>query len=100
MFNDRFQEKDAQVLGISCDSQHAHRVFSNSLGNIPYPLISDFHPHGEMSKSYDLWNEERGTSNRAVVIVDKEGAVRFREVYAPPALPDPAHILAEVEKLG
>ena len=96
----QFEEKGAQVLGISCDSQHSHRVYSNSLGNIPYPLISDFHPHGEMSKSYGLWNEERGTSNRAVVIVDKEGVVRFRKEYAPGTIPNPPDILAELEKLG
>ena len=88
------------MLGISCDSQHAHRTYSNGLGNIPYPLVSDFHPHGEMSKAYELWNEDRGTSNRAVLIVDREGIIRYRHEYAPPTLPNPADILAEVEKLG
>ena len=53
-----------------------------------------------MSKSYGLWNEERGTSNRAVVIVDKEGVVRFRKEYASGTIPNPPDILAELEKLG
>ncbi len=75
-------------------------MYSNSLGNVPYPLVADFHPHGEMVKSYGLWNEERGVSRRAVVIVDKEGIVRYRHEYQAPALPNPAEILAEVEKLG
>ena len=88
------------MLGISCDSQHSHRAYSTGLGNIPYPLLSDFHPHGQMSKAYDLWNEGRGTSNRAVVIVDKAGIVRFRHEYAPPTIPSPVDILAELEKLG
>ena len=88
------------MLGISCDSQHAHRAYSHSLGVIPYPLLADFHPHGEMVKSYGLWNESRGTPNRAVIIVDKGGIVRYRKEYAAPALPNPAEILAEVEKLG
>ena len=48
------------MLGISCDSLPAHRAFSSSLGNITYPLLSDFHPHGEMCKAYGLWNGERG----------------------------------------
>ena len=88
------------MLGISCDTQPSHRVFSNSLGNLPYPLVSDFHPKGEMSKAYGLWNADRGLSNRAVVIVDKEGIVRFRHEYTAPALPDPADILADVKTLG
>jgi alkyl hydroperoxide reductase subunit AhpC len=99
-YNGQFEEKGAQVLGISCDSHHSHRMWSNSLGNLPYPLLSDFHPHGEMCKSYALFNEERGVPIRAVVIVDKDGVVRFRKEYAPPTLPDPADILAELEKLG
>ena len=88
------------MLGISCDSQFAHRVYSTSLGNIPYPLLSDFYPHGEMSKSYGAWNENYGAPSRVVLIVDKDGIIRFRQDYPPPNLPDPADILAEVEKLG
>ena len=53
-----------------------------------------------MSKSYGLWNEERGTSNRAVIIVDKGGIVRWRKEYAAPAIPNPADILAELDRLG
>jgi alkyl hydroperoxide reductase subunit AhpC len=53
-----------------------------------------------MSKSYGLWNEDRGTSNRAVIIVGKDGIVRFRKEYAAPTIPNPVDILAEVDKLG
>ncbi len=88
------------MLGISCDSIPAHQSYSSSLGNIPYPLLSDFHPHGQMIKSYDLWNEEIGTSNRAVVVVDKDGIVRFKQEYQPLSPPNPLDVLAEVEKLS
>ena len=88
------------MLGISCDSQHSHRVYSNGLGNIPYPLLADYYPQGEMTKAYDLWNEERGTPNRSVVIVDKDGIIRYRKLYPSRDLPDPEEILAEVAKLG
>jgi alkyl hydroperoxide reductase subunit AhpC len=88
------------VLGISCDTVPAHRAWSTALGGLPYPELSDFHPKGKASQAYDLYNEERGAGNRAVIIVDKEGIIRFRETYEPGVLPDPATILAEVEKLG
>jgi peroxiredoxin len=96
----RFEENNAQVLGISCDTVPAHRAWSTALGGLPYPELSDFHPKGKASQAYDLYNEERGAGNRAVIIVDKEGIIRFRETYEPGVLPDPATILAEVEKLG
>ena len=96
----RFEEAGAQVLGISCDSQHSHRVFASSLGNLPYPLLADFHPHGKMTQAYGLFNDERGTPNRAVVVVDKGGIIRFKKEYPPGTIPDPLDILAEVKKLG
>ena len=70
------------------------------MGGLPYPELSDFHPKGEASKSYDLYNEERGASKRAVVIIDKEGIIQFREEYEPGTLPDPADIFEMVDKLN
>jgi alkyl hydroperoxide reductase subunit AhpC len=69
------------------------------MGGLPYPELSDFHPKGQATKAYDLWNEERGASNRAVLIVDKGGVVRFRETYTPGVLPDPEKILGVLDSL-
>ncbi len=69
------------------------------MGGLPYPELSDFHPKGVTTRAYGLWNEERGASNRAVIIIDKEGVVRFRETYQPGVLPDPTTIFDVVEGL-
>ena len=69
------------------------------MGNVAYPLLSDFHPKGEMTRAYDLWNEERGISKRAIIIVDKEGIIRYRNVLSQ-GLPNPADVLTELENLG
>ena len=84
---------NAQVLGISCDHIAAHRAWSTAMGGLPYPELSDWHPKGEVTQAYGLWNEERGAGTRAVLIVDKEGVVRFRETYAPGTLPEPEKVL-------
>ena len=70
------------------------------MGGLPYPELSDFHPKGETTRAYGLWNEERGASNRAGIIIDKEGVVRFRETYQPGILPNPIDIFAVVEGLN
>lgn len=70
------------------------------MGGLPYPELSDWHPKGQVTQAYGLWNEERGAGARAVLIVDREGIVRFRETYQPGILPDPQAILAELDKLG
>ncbi len=96
----RFEEKNAQVLGISCDHVNAHRAWSTAMGGLPYPELSDWHPKGKVSTAYDLWNEERGASNRAVLIVDKEGIIQFRETYVPGVLPDTGDILKVLDGLS
>lgn len=88
------------MLGISCDHLAAHRAWTTAMGGLPYPELSDWHPKGDVTKAYGLWNEERGAGTRAVIVVDKQGTVCFRQTYAPGTLPDPADILAEVQKLG
>ncbi len=62
-------------------------------------MLADFHPHGEMVKAYGLYNEANGAPRRAVLIVDKAGAVRFREEYPPGVLPAPEDILAQLDRV-
>jgi alkyl hydroperoxide reductase subunit AhpC len=74
-------------------------AFAASLGSVPYPVLADFEPKGEMSKAYGVYNDERGTSNRAVIIIDKEGVVRWAQEFANAADIDPTAIMAEIDKL-
>ncbi|SVA28881.1 uncharacterized protein METZ01_LOCUS81735 [marine metagenome] len=69
------------------------------MGSIPYPILSDFYPHGRMSIDYGVFNEETGVPKRAIVIIDKEGIVRFSETYKSAMDLNPDDILAEVKKL-
>ena len=94
-----FEERDTQVLGISTDSRASQTAFTTSLGNIPYPILSDFEPKGQVAKLYGIYNDERGTANRSIIIVDKQGIVRHKQSYASMAEFDVADILAELDKL-
>jgi len=76
----QFQGLDAQVLGISVDSAWAHKAFAEKLG-IEYPLLADFHPKGEVARKFGLYLEEKGITNRATVIIDRNGVVRYVKVY-------------------
>ena len=69
------------------------------MGNITYPLLSDFYPHGKVAQLYAIFNEETGTSRRAVIVIDKEGIIRFKRVYTSAADIKIDDILAEVDKL-
>ena len=89
-----FERYDAQVLGRSVDSVPSHVAFAKSLGGIEkYPLLADFHPKGEVSKSYGVWIEDKGICERAIVIIDKKGIVRYVDVHDIGEQPDNNQIL-------
>lgn len=76
----KFKGLNAQVLGISVDHVPCLEAWAESLGGISYPLVSDFWPHGEVSKAYGVFREE-GFSERAIFIIDKEGIIQFIDVH-------------------
>ncbi|MFB9314029.1 peroxiredoxin [Nocardioides plantarum] len=73
---DEFMTFDTEVLGISCDPMFALRAFADQDG-LNFPLLSDFWPHGEVARAYDVLDEERGCPRRSSYVVDRDGTVRW-----------------------
>jgi len=71
---------DAQVLGISVDSVPCHKAFAEKLGGLHYPLLSDFHPKGEVARKYGVYLEDKGIAARATIVVGKDGIVKWVKV--------------------
>ena len=95
-----FTRYDDQVVGISVDSVPSHVAFAKSIGGIEkYPLLADFHPKGEVSKRYGVWKEEAGHCERAIVVVDKKGIVRYIDVHATGEAAENAQILEVLREL-
>jgi peroxiredoxin len=95
---DRFRALDAQVVGVSTDSRFANAAWAEKLGGISYPLLSDFYPHGAVAQSYGVLMRV-GMAERTLVVVDKQGIVRYIDVHETRDVPDPAVLLEELEKL-
>ncbi len=74
-----FQNEDVQLLAISCDSIFTQRAFAESQGYV-FPVLSDFWPHGEVSKKYGVFKEDRGCAIRGTFIIDKSGILRWQVV--------------------
>lgn len=77
-----FENDDTQVFGISCDPAPSLKVFAEQ-EKIEYPLLSDFYPHGAVSKEYGVFLEDRGFSTRGTFVIDKSGVVRWSVVNSP-----------------
>jgi peroxiredoxin len=78
---ERFASYDAQVLGISVDSVPCNTAWAKSLGGLSYDLLSDFHPKGEVAKTYGAYREADGISERAIFIIDKEGKIAYKDIH-------------------
>jgi peroxiredoxin len=63
---------DTEVLAISCDPVYALRAFADQDG-LNFPLLSDFWPHGEVTRAYDVFDEGTGSPLRSSYVVDKAG---------------------------
>jgi len=62
-------------------------------------MLADYWPHGAVCESLGILNEQLGAPFRSIIIIDKEGIIRFKETYTAAGDVDPRAILAEVEKL-
>ncbi|MGV4984655.1 peroxiredoxin [Streptomyces sp. NPDC001709] len=79
----KFSDRGTQVLAVSNDSIHTLRVFAEQEG-LEYPLLSDFWPHGNVSRAYGVFDEDKGCAVRGTFIIDKEGVVRWTVVNGLP----------------
>ncbi len=69
------------------------------LGGVPFPLLSDYWPHGAVGKAYGIFNEERGMDKRAAYVLDAKGIVRYAKTYEPGTIPTSDELLAQLKKL-
>ena len=76
------ESQGATLVGISVDSSYTHHAFREQL-NLTMPLLADFHPKGEMSSAYGAYREDRGATNRSLVLIDEDGVVEWS--YASPS---------------
>jgi alkyl hydroperoxide reductase subunit AhpC len=100
----KFAAYDAQVVGISTDSIYCHIAWQEKgIGNIDFPLASDYFPHGEVAKKYGvqrLGDPIPGINDRSIFIIDKQGKVVFRQVYELGELPENDEIFEALQKIS
>ena len=73
--------------------------WAEKLGGVPFPLLSDFWPHGAVGKAYGIFNEERGRDKRAAYVLAGKGVSRYMKVYEPGTIPESKELLEQLKKL-
>ena len=70
------------------------------MGGVSFPLLSDFEPKGGLAKALGLYLDGPGIGDRATVIIDREGIVRYANSAGPGGRRDIGELAAECEKVG
>jgi mycoredoxin-dependent peroxiredoxin len=83
----KFEQLDAQVLGLSVDSTWSHKAYAEKMG-ITYPLLADFQPRGAVAEKYGMYLEDKGITGRAISIIDRDGNIAWHKDYGIPVVPD------------
>jgi len=77
-----FEDSDATLLGVSVDSKFTQAAVSEAK-EYQFDLLADFKPHGEVTKLYEAWLEEKGHGTRATYVIDADGVVVAKFVTSP-----------------
>jgi len=95
---DLFDEHNTILLGITVDNIPTLFSWTNQMGKLWFPVLSDFYPHGQVAKRYGILRSE-GVSERALFVIDKKGIIRYIDVHDINQRPSLEILIKELEKL-
>jgi peroxiredoxin len=84
-------------VGISVDAVPSKKLWSDDMKLKNLRILSDFWPHGEVTKQYGLFREKNGFSERANIIVGVDGKVQWVKVYEISTLPDIDEVISQLK---
>ena len=98
ILQDLFDQHGAVLLGITVDNIPTLFAWTNQMGKLWFPVLSDFWPHGKVADTFGVLRSD-GTAERAIIIIDKSGTIRYIDVNDINKRPFLESIVEELEKL-
>ena len=93
-----FEQNDTILLGITVDNIPTLFAWTNQMGKLWFPVLSDFWPHGAVAKRYGVLRSN-GISERALFVIDKKGSIRYIDVHDINKRPPLEDLVNALEKL-
>jgi len=87
-----------KVVVVSCDSVYTLKAWADT-HSYKADLLSDFWPHGDVSRHFGVFNARKGLATRGSFLVDAEGVVRWAIVNPEGEARDVAEYRGAVETL-
>jgi peroxiredoxin (alkyl hydroperoxide reductase subunit C) len=101
LFNELLPELEAlgaKVFAISCDSLWSHIAYTKE-ANLRIPLLTDFHPKGEVCRRFEVYRDDIGTAERALFVLDGDGRIFWSHVSPIEINPGADGVLLALEQL-
>jgi len=93
-----FRKHGAELLGISVDGVWCHQAYAKA-NQLHFPLVADFHPKGQIARSFGAYRDNDGVAERALFILDETGHI-VRSYCSPIAVnPGADGILDALERM-
>jgi peroxiredoxin (alkyl hydroperoxide reductase subunit C) len=94
-----FDENEAVLLGITVDNIPTLYAWTNQMGDLWFPVLSDFWPHGAVAEKYGVLRSD-GVSERALIFIDKKGIIQDIQVSDINVRPDLAQCATTLQKMN
>lgn len=94
-----FAARDTVLLGISVDNIPTLYAWTNQMGKLWFPILSDFWPHGAVAGTYGLLRSD-GMTERALIVIDKQGIIGYIDVHDINVRPKLEVLIKELDKLA
>jgi peroxiredoxin len=94
-----FHRFKATIVGISVDGSWCHAAFAQDR-KLHFPLLSDFEPKGAVARSYGVYRDAEGVTERALFVINPEGTIHWSYVSPIGVNPGADGILAALEDLA
>jgi peroxiredoxin (alkyl hydroperoxide reductase subunit C) len=98
LIRDLFMQHDAILLGITVDNIPTLFAWTSQMGQLWFPVLSDFWPHGAVAKRFGVLRSN-GVSERALFVIDKNGIIRYIDVHDINKRPPLEELAGALEKL-
>lgn len=98
LVKDIFDQYNAILMGITVDNIPTLYAWTRPMGDLWFPVLSDFWPHGKVAEKYGVLRSD-GVSERALFVIDKEGFIRYIDVHDINKRPLLEDLIKELEKL-
>jgi peroxiredoxin len=98
IIKDLFEQHQTMLLGITVDNIPTLYAWTKQMGQLWFPVLSDFWPHGKVASRLGVLRTD-GTAERALFVIDKKGFIRYIDVHDINKRPALESLIRELENL-